>query len=535
MRSAPLALAALLFLAPAATADEPPPVHVPETRPVQLDGAVPSAEWSDAVELPTSAAGTTLRLQQYRGTLMLAFASDRTWSERATLSLFFCPEGPHAGGAGPGCVRMDYEPFEHNREHLLLSVYGPDGGVRRVHDRAVVRHTLGPGSTRLEMAFGLDLLGLTKARRPTVRFCAQWSRPGSPSVMLPAGLDFRSPPGKAPADFASAARWVRLTGWGDPSGPGAFSRTDWTAWIEEARQITIHGSRAHERVREIAEEWKKTEKKDAEIVPEVIGNLEWVREREPLTDTDLLAMATVLRYLNRHERAAGLLEALVDRGGPSAGLALHQRALLNRSREAFEDEARDWDDLARLNPGPYAQRYRAAAEQARARLPAWKKEQAARRADEADATLPRVRLQTARGPVEIVLHAHDVPKAVKHFVGLVSSGFYDGTLFHRVMGDFMAQGGDPKSRDLGCEQAGTGSSPEEIDVEVNPRHGFWRGAVAYARSGVKLSNGSQFFILTSPRPGLGRYTVFGHVASGMAAVDRLEQCDALVKAVVVGR
>ena len=533
----PLLLAACLpLLGPEPSeAAEAPALAVPETRPIQLDGIPLKAEWSEALVLPMGEPGTTLRLQQFRGTLMLALESDRLWAERTTLTLLLCPEGPQAGGRGPGCVRIDYEPYDHDRQHTLMYAYGKDGTPERRHGQAVVRHNLGSHGTQLELVVGLAALGLTKDERPTLRFCAQWARPGTGSRFFPEGLDFQGKPGVEPPDFASAAQWARLEGWGDPTGPGAFPQAEWEAWTTLDHDITIHGGRAHERIRLLTEEWKKEIKQDKELVPEVIGNLEWVAQHERLTPSDLLIQATLWRYLNQHERAAGLLDALVEGGGLVQNLALRERALLRASREDFDGEAQAWKRLAAATGGPYAARYEAAATLALERKAHWTEEQAARRADEADAELPRVRLETPHGTVEIVLHAKDAPEAVKHFLELVGSGFYDGTLFHRVKGDFMAQGGDPKSRDMGCDFAGAGSSPAEIELETNERHGFWRGSVAYARSDVKRMNGSQFFILTAPRPDLGEYTVFGHVVSGMPAVDRIEQCDPLRRAVALPR
>ena len=151
-----------------------------------------------------------------------------------------------------------------------------------------------------------------------------------------------------------------------------------------------------------------------------------------------------------------------------------------------------------------------------------------------------VACRTTRGEVVLRLFANDVPASVAHFVALVrrrepdGRGFYDGTRFHRVVGDFLVQGGDPVTRGGSCEDAGQGAGPAGIPVEANPRHGFWRGAVGFARGGA-LENGSQFFVLVSARPELGEqdFTCFGHVASGMEVVDRLETCDELLEARVL--
>jgi cyclophilin family peptidyl-prolyl cis-trans isomerase len=165
---------------------------------------------------------------------------------------------------------------------------------------------------------------------------------------------------------------------------------------------------------------------------------------------------------------------------------------------------------------------------------AWEEEQRARAEDEASGDLPLVGLRTSRGLVVVSIHARDVPVAAKHFLDLVDAKFYDGTLFHRVLGDFVAQGGDPVSRDQGCDFAGSGTSPTEVDMEIDERHGFWRGAVGFARK-MRESNGSQFFFMTAPRPDLGDYTCFGHVVAGMEHVDRIEHCDVLHEAFVLRR
>ena len=143
-------------------------------------------------------------------------------------------------------------------------------------------------------------------------------------------------------------------------------------------------------------------------------------------------------------------------------------------------------------------------------------------------------LRTTLGEVKVEVFCEDTPKTAENFLALCASGYYDGTCFHRVHGDFMAQGGDPKSRELGCEFAtGRGTSPREIELEINKRHGFFRGAVCFAIRARDPKNGSQFFLLTSPEPDLGNFTCFGHVSSGMGPVDRLEYGDTVNKAVVL--
>jgi cyclophilin family peptidyl-prolyl cis-trans isomerase len=124
-------------------------------------------------------------------------------------------------------------------------------------------------------------------------------------------------------------------------------------------------------------------------------------------------------------------------------------------------------------------------------------------------------LRTSHGPIELELFDDDAPKTVENFRALAAEGFYDGLLFHRVVRDFMIQGGDP----LGT---GTGGPGYTFEDEIN-QHKLVRGALAMANAGPN-TNGSQFFILTAQAaPWLdGKHTVFGHVVAGMDSVDDIE-------------
>jgi cyclophilin family peptidyl-prolyl cis-trans isomerase len=125
-------------------------------------------------------------------------------------------------------------------------------------------------------------------------------------------------------------------------------------------------------------------------------------------------------------------------------------------------------------------------------------------------------LQTNHGPIEVELYDDDAPKTVENFVSLVRKGFYDGLVFHRVIPDFMIQGGDPRGD-------GTGGPGYQFDDEPN-EHRVVRGALAMANAGPN-TNGSQFFIVTTEEaPWLdGKHTVFGRVRDGMDVVDRISR------------
>jgi cyclophilin family peptidyl-prolyl cis-trans isomerase len=127
-------------------------------------------------------------------------------------------------------------------------------------------------------------------------------------------------------------------------------------------------------------------------------------------------------------------------------------------------------------------------------------------------------LHTNHGPIELELFDEDAPKTVENFRTLAAKGFYDGVIFHRVIKDFMIQGGDPTG-------TGTGGPGYEFEDEFND-HKVVRGALAMANAGPN-TNGSQFFIVTTEAaPWLdGKHTVFGQVTGGMDAVDSIESTE----------
>ncbi len=127
-------------------------------------------------------------------------------------------------------------------------------------------------------------------------------------------------------------------------------------------------------------------------------------------------------------------------------------------------------------------------------------------------------LHTNHGVVELELFDEDAPKTVENFRKLAGESFYDGVVFHRVIPDFMIQGGDPTG-------TGTGGPGYAFEDEIN-EHKVERGALAMANAGPN-TNGSQFFIVTAEAtPWLdGKHTVFGRVTSGMDVVDSISQVE----------
>jgi len=127
-------------------------------------------------------------------------------------------------------------------------------------------------------------------------------------------------------------------------------------------------------------------------------------------------------------------------------------------------------------------------------------------------------MQTTAGEITFELLDGDAPKTVENFRKLISEGFYDGLSFHRVIKDFMIQGGCPQG-------TGTGGPGYTFEDEINP-HKVVRGALAMANAGPN-TNGSQFFIVTAEACSWldGKHTVFGRVTDGMDVVDRLDGVD----------
>ncbi|HZQ81563.1 MAG TPA: peptidylprolyl isomerase [Gaiellaceae bacterium] len=132
--------------------------------------------------------------------------------------------------------------------------------------------------------------------------------------------------------------------------------------------------------------------------------------------------------------------------------------------------------------------------------------------------MSKATMQTNHGAIEIELFDEDAPKTVQNFTKLAGDGFYDGVIFHRVIEDFMIQGGDPTG-------TGSGGPGYQFEDEQND-HEVERGVLAMANAGPN-TNGSQFFIVTADScPWLnGKHTVFGRVTGGMDVVDAISKVE----------
>lgn len=135
-------------------------------------------------------------------------------------------------------------------------------------------------------------------------------------------------------------------------------------------------------------------------------------------------------------------------------------------------------------------------------------------------------LDTSKGTINIRLQPKDAPKTCDNFVKLAKSGFYDNLTWHRVIQNFVIQGGCPKGD-------GTGGPGYTIDAELNERN-HEKGTVAMARGAGLHTAGSQFYIARAKLPHLdGQYTVFGQVTTGLDVVDKIQQGDKIKKVTIV--
>ncbi len=133
---------------------------------------------------------------------------------------------------------------------------------------------------------------------------------------------------------------------------------------------------------------------------------------------------------------------------------------------------------------------------------------------------PVIKMTTSKGPMTIELYSDYAPKHAWNFVKLTQEGFYNGLTFHRVIRNFMIQGGDP-------DGTGTGGPGYTIEAEITPELSHKKGTLAAARQGdqvnpEKRSSGSQFYICHVPTPHLdNQYTIFGQVTEGMEVIDEI--------------
>lgn len=258
-----------------------------------------------------------------------------------------------------------------------------------------------------------------------------------------------------------------------------------------------------------------------------LPDLERLQRLRPADLPLLLKVAKCQYSLNHFERAAETFGKYLEKDEKDLGVKLI-RARCECFAGRFESSVAHYDEILK---GEIDAQTRSQAAQlqelARNNVEPWKREQEIRAKEAKTDDLPRVKLTTTKGDIEIELLENEAPNTVANFIELVTKKFYDGLKFHRVLPEFMAQGGDPQGNGTG----GPGYRFKDELPEGYRRH--FRGSLSMANSGAD-TNGSQFFITYIPTEWLnGKHTVFGRVISGQAAADALLIGDQIVKAEVI--
>lgn len=294
----------------------------------------------------------------------------------------------------------------------------------------------------------------------------------------------------------------------------------------------------------------ETEPEDGPFFPRDAGWLGGKRKDAPLADLearavrlaaacpDLIPLRTFLVQVRiARNDLPGALEALDELGDYLPPLAKTPRHLLIRT-QLLRDLGRYDEALAmlaehadELKDDPMVRRERSDVEGWRE---AWRTEQRIRKAEAERDDLPKVRLETSKGAIEIELFEDDAPNGVANFVSLVESGFYDGTRFHWVSGGDHVVGGDPNSKDDDTHNDGYGDPGYMIESEPGRRISFPMTVALADKRRERRTEGSAFSIFLSPFPmGDGVNTILGRVAAGEDVVRRLEHYDTIESAKVL--
>jgi cyclophilin family peptidyl-prolyl cis-trans isomerase len=339
--------------------------------------------------------------------------------------------------------------------------------------------------------------------------------------------------------------------------PPLASAADWPALIEQRNEI-------FGRLMEIQQELATAEADAAtelrtegrslldqlytDLLPKMRDSATDLLKQDALdtaTATDIVELAYRSYQENKFEAAAELADGVIAKNPDNVNVmsnAMNVSGVAHFASQEFDEAVKilsDAESKELLNQlgAQYLQ-------SAGAYIEYWNAEQAIRQAEAAaaggEAQLPRVLLETSRGDIVVELYENEAPNTVANFISLVESGFYDGTKFHRVIGAFMAQGGDPNTKEGGSGPAGAGGPGYTIKCESeapNSRRHF-AGTLSMAHAG-KDTGGSQFFITHMPTPHLDKgiapepHTVFGRVVEGLNVALSLKVNDELQSATVI--
>ncbi len=310
---------------------------------------------------------------------------------------------------------------------------------------------------------------------------------------------------------------------------------EWRNVLKDLRKLKTQFSVAGPEERPVFDsQWNALIAKGNKIVPDLrtlgLAAYQASPNTDPQLSSFLAKLAADAAAADRYDEALQLSQAMIAGGTDVkeswlvAAVAAYASDNFAKSEEYLK-KAKELGVLpAELNSNPQAESHSIAdrAKEVEFSLPDylkyWPEEEALRKAEAEKNDLPRVKLETTKGPIVVELFENEAPNTVANFVSLVESKFYDGLAFHRVLPTFMAQGGDPKGD-------GTGGPDYRIPCECyqeNYRKHF-EGTLSMAHAG-KDTGGSQFFITFLPTPHLnGRHTAFGRIVEGMDVLANLQR------------
>ena len=343
-----------------------------------------------------------------------------------------------------------------------------------------------------------------------------------------------------------------------PKAPTAAQTVSPAEALKRWKQLTKRRDEISERLAELEKQFEKAKREEQlqirdefqqligeyeqKVYPGLVSVADVVYQQQP---DNLEAAEFVVESAfrsNQYVKAASIADSLIEAGVQSPTIWNYAGAA-NFAIHNFEhahdtlSEAAEAEELDPSIGGRYLN-------DSLAYVDFWNKEQEIRAAEATatgEAALPRVLLKTTRGDVLIELFENEAPNTVANFISLVESKRYDGTAFHRVIPNFMVQGGDPNSLDADPNNDGMGGPGYTIKCECYKPEArkHFRGSLSMAHAG-KDSGGSQFFITHLPTPHLNPnsermtgHTVFGRVIGGMEAVDATQRGDRILKADVV--
>jgi cyclophilin family peptidyl-prolyl cis-trans isomerase len=313
----------------------------------------------------------------------------------------------------------------------------------------------------------------------------------------------------------------------DPNKPAAaaFDKlfTEWKTLIKDLRQVKVRYQTAPEADQaKLTDEWNALMVKgNAMLVQLQDAGVKAYAEapnEDPQLTRFLVKLVSDAADRDEYEMVLAVATVLID--NKCEDRTIYGPASLAAYATHDFDKAIEWNNLAKEAGNPSEMLNRPDLDLA-AYKKLWEDEQAIRAKEAEKNDLPRVKLTTTKGDIVVELFEDQAPNTVANFVSLVESGFYNDKNFHRVLKNFMAQGGCPKGD-------GTGGPGYEIACECyepnKPRMHF-RGTLSMAHAG-RDTGGSQFFLTFLPTSHLnGRHTAFGRVIEGMDVLARLQRID----------